>query len=98
MRNQFKAIVVGLILSVVTATVANAMSELASISLTPLWPASSNPGNSVRYLVTVERTGQGNLELEFSCVGLPQGCVASFGDAPVRFSWPPGEDARIIAS
>lgn len=85
MRNKFKAIVVGLILSVVTATVAQAMSELASISLTPLWPTSSNPGNSVRYLVTVERIGQGNLELQFSCVGLPEGSVASFGDAPVRF-------------
>jgi hypothetical protein len=93
MTNRFKAIVVGLALGLITSTAAHAKSELASISITPLWPTNANPGNVVLYQVTVERLGQGLLEVDLSTACLPAGCVASFASNPVRFT---GRDPRFI--
>jgi hypothetical protein len=93
MRNNFKAITAALVFGLATSTVASAMSHLASISIAPLWPTNSNPGNTVLYQVTVERSGQGLLEVNFSSAGLPDGCVASFASNPVRFT---GKDPRFV--
>jgi hypothetical protein len=93
MRSNFKAITAALVLGLATSTIASAMSHLASLSIVPLWPTNSNPGNTVLYQVTVERFGQGLLEVNFSSAGLPDGCVASFASNPVRFT---GKDPRFV--
>lgn len=93
MRNNFKAITAALVLGLAASTGAPAMSHLASISIAPLWPTNSNPGNVVLYQVTVERSGRGLLEVDFSSAGLPDGCVASFTYDPVRFT---GKDPRLV--
>jgi len=93
MKNTFKTITAGLALAMATGTIAHAKSELASIAITPLWPTNSDPGNVVLYQVTVERLGQGVLEVELSSSCLPAGCTASFACDPVRFT---GRDPRFI--
>lgn len=84
MKNRIKAIITTLALSAITSSVAYAKSELTSISVTPMWPTNSNPGNVTLYRVTVERAGQGMLQVALTCTGLPAGSTASF--ANVRFT------------
>jgi hypothetical protein len=82
-----------LALGLVVSSVAHAKSELASLTITPLWPTNANPGNVVLYQVTVERLGQGLLEVDLSTACLPAGCVASFTCDPVRFT---GRNPRFM--
>jgi hypothetical protein len=93
MMKNFKAMAATLVFGLATSTVASAMSHLASIAIVPLWPTNSTPGNVVLYQVTVERSGRGLLEVDFSSAGLPDGCVASFASDPVRFT---GKDPRFV--
>ena len=91
MKNTTIALTLGLVLSLAGAPAARAMSEFASLSIRPLWPSTPNPGNVLLYEVAVERVGQGMLEINLSCDGLPDGCVATFGDDRIRFT---GRDPR----
>jgi hypothetical protein len=86
MQNRLKVIALSLGLSLATSMVAQAMSQLTFISVTPLWPTNSNPGNLVLYEVVVERTGQGFLNVEFSASCLPDGCNISFDPDSARFT------------
>lgn len=92
MKNCFKAIAVGLAL-VFTGTAAHAMSELVSVSVTPLWPTNSNPGNLLLYEVRVERQGAGLLEIELGSGCLPEGCNVSFTRESIRLV---GHDPRFV--
>jgi len=83
MKSCLKLIAIGLGLGL-AGTTAHAMSELGSITVTPLWPTNSNPGNTMLYEVMVERLGQGVLKVEMT-TGLPADCQVSFS-APVRFT------------
>jgi hypothetical protein len=83
MKSSLKLIAMGLGLGLV-GTAAHAMSELGGITVTPLWPTNSNPGNTMLYEVQVERLGQGVLKVDMT-TGLPAGCQVTFSD-PVRFT------------
>jgi hypothetical protein len=97
MKSCLKLIAIGLALGF-AGTAAHAMSELASISVTPLWPTNSNPGNTMRYEVRVERLGQGMLEVALSSAALPTGCQVSFETSTVRFTGREPQYQTVIMS
>jgi len=97
MKNCLKIIAIGLVLGF-AGTAAHAMSELASISVTPLWPTNSNPGNTMRYEVRIERQGQGMLEVDLSSACLPVGCLATFETRTVRFTGREPQYKTVIMS
>ena len=86
MKNRIRAIVLTLALAATTGSIGHAMSELVSLTLTPLGPTNSNPGNTVLYGVTLERSGSGMLSVDFSTTGLPEGTTASVAYDPARFT------------
>jgi hypothetical protein len=85
MKNRINAVLVGLATMVAGCSVSQAMSDLVSLSIKPLSPTSSTPGNVVLYEVTVTREGQGYLGVELSAAGMPEGAQARFSINPVRF-------------
>jgi len=85
MKTRINAILAGFALVLATTSASQAMSELVSLTITPLWPTSTEPGTIVLYEVTVERGGQGLLEVALSNDGLPEGATASFSINPLRF-------------
>ena len=97
MKSSLNVIVIGLALALTGPTV-HAMSELTSISVTPLWPTNSNPGNTVRYEVRVERQGQGMLEVELSSACMPAGCQVSFETNTIRFTGREPQFKTVIMS
>lgn len=76
---------VAALLGLGTGTVAEAKSDLVSITMEPIWPATNDPGTEVLYELTVTRQGEGEIDLTLTCSGLPDGAVASFSVNPVRF-------------
>jgi hypothetical protein len=86
MKNDFQSITLALGFTLAASSGAHAMSEFASLSITPLWPTNSNPGNVVLYGVTVERSGSGLLSVDLSSTGLPTGTTVSFTYDPSRFT------------
>src|SRR5436190_10707791 len=44
------------------------------------------PGSNATYVVTVTRTGNGNIDVYLSADGLPPGATATFSPNPVRFT------------
>jgi len=62
------------------------MSELASITVTPLWPTNSAPGGLLLYEVRVERLGAGLLSVQPSSGSLPAGCTVTFVSGSLRFT------------
>jgi len=52
MKNQLRALVLGVTFSLASVGVSHAMSELLSISEEPVWPVSSNPDGSIVYNIT----------------------------------------------
>lgn len=82
-----------LALAVAGANTSHAMSEFASLTLTPLWPTNSTPGNVVSYGVTLERLGSGMLSVDFSSSGLPEGTTVSFTQDPARYT---GNNPRFM--
>jgi hypothetical protein len=87
MKSCLKLIAIGFGLGL-ACTAAQAMSDLASITVTPLWPTNSNPGNTMLYQVQIERQGAGllNVDINLSSAGLPASCQVSFDTNPVRFT------------
>lgn len=90
MKNWFAALITGAALTL-NGTTAFAMSELAGITVTPLWPTNSFPGGLLLYEVRIERQGAGMLEVALSAESLPAGCTATFSKGSVRFV---GNDPR----
>ena len=76
----------GFSLTIATCATSHASSALASISVEPQWPINITPGLTILYTVTVDRTGEGNLDVELSCADLPPGVTARFSVNPVRFT------------
>ena len=97
MKNSFKAVAFGLVLAF-ASTAAQAMSELTSVTVTPLWPTNSDPGNLLLYRVDIQRTGSGLLDVKMGCVSLPSGCNATFSTSSIRFTGNKPESANLIMS
>ena len=86
MKNRVQALLLGTAFSLAICGNSPAMSELVSMTMEPLWPATPQPGNVVRYKLTVERAGQGLLVVELSSAGLPAGASATFSPGMLRFT------------
>lgn len=70
-----------------TPVVAEAMSHLMSMSMVPVPPSTTTPGNVVVFRITaVNRSGAGLLEVNLTSAGLPAGAEASFSPATLRFT------------
>ena len=87
MKNQVHAILLGLTLSLASAGVSHAMSELVSLSTEPLWPTSSTPDNNLVYnITTVDRGGSGLLEVTLTAGAMPPGVTVTFSPSVLRFT------------
>ena len=97
LKSCLKQIAIGLALGF-AGVAAHAMSDLASISVTPLWPTNCNPGNTMLYEVRIERHGQGLLKVDLSSACLPAGWQVSFDTNPVRFTGREPQYKSVIMS
>lgn len=86
MKSRIHAALFGVLCSLAVANVSHAMSELASITIEPEWPTTTQPGTVTLYKVTVTRTGQGLLDVSLANAGLPEGATASFSTNRLRFT------------
>jgi len=87
MKNQLRAILFGVTISLAAANVGHAMSELIGISEQPVWPTSPTPDGSVVYsITTVGRGGAGLLEVTLSAGDLPPGVTVTFDPPVLRFT------------
>ena len=86
MKKRIHALLLGTVLSLATCGASHAMSELISLSATPVWPVSTNPDTSVVYNVsTVGRGGAGLLEVTLTAGDLPPGLTVTFSPSVLRF-------------
>jgi len=87
MKQRAYTILIGMALSLATASSSHAMSTLVDLSFQPEWPATSNPGTVILYNVTaVAREGSGMLEVSLTSLGLPEGATVSFSPSVLRFT------------
>jgi hypothetical protein len=87
MKNQVHAMLLGLTLTLASAGVSHAKSELISLSTEPMWPTTSTPDNSLVYNVTtVGRGGSGLLEVTLTAGAMPPGVTVTFSPSPLRFT------------
>src|SRR5215471_14474055 len=63
-----------------------AESTVGSVSSGPQSPDPVQAGSNATYVVTVNRTGNGNLDVYLSATGLPAGVTATFTPIPVHFT------------
>ena len=87
MKKQVYAILIGMALTLMSANVTHAMSELISLSTEPLWPSSSTPDNTLVYnITTVGRAGAGLLEVTLTVGAMPPGVTVTFSPSVLRFT------------
>lgn len=86
LKHRIHAALLGVVYSLVAVNVSHAMSDLASITIEPEWPATTQPGTVTLYKVTVNRTGQGLLDVSLASSALPEGATASFSTNRLRFT------------
>jgi hypothetical protein len=87
MKTKVQTILIGMALTLMSASVSHAMSEFVSMSVEPEWPATSNPGTVLTYKITaVVRAGSGLLEVALSSLGLPEGATVQFSPSVLRFT------------
>lgn len=87
MKNRSYAILLGLGMSLASASLSHGMSHLVGLSMEPQWPETTHPGTSIVYkLDAIVREGQGLLEVTFSTEGLPEGTQVTFTPPKVRFT------------
>lgn len=87
MKNRIRAFLVGTVLSLATCSLSHAMSELISISATPMWPTTSTPDSNIVYSVsTIGRGGAGLLEVTLAAGAMPPGCTVTFSPPVLRFT------------
>ena len=87
MKKQMRALLLGVTFSLVSTAVSHGMSELISLSQTPLWPISSVPdGNLVYSITTVGRGGAGLLQVNFTAGAMPVGVTVTFSPSVLRFT------------
>ena len=80
------AILGPLCLLLALGTSALAESTVASVTVGEQTPYVVLPGSNAVSVVTVTRTGTGNLDVYLSVIGLPAGAQVSFSPSPVHFS------------
>lgn len=70
------------------ASNATAGTALNSVTVGPQSPVQVNPGTEATYVVTVTRTGSGDIDVYLTSAGLPVGATASFSPGMVHFTGP----------
>lgn len=87
MKNKVYAVLLGLAVTLASAGVSHAMSELISLSTEPTWPTSSTPDNTLIYNVTtIGRGGSGLLQVTLTAGAMPPGVTVTFSPSPLRFT------------
>jgi hypothetical protein len=87
MKKQVYTILIGMALTLMTASTSHAMSTLISLSTEPLWPTSSTPDSNLVYNVTtVARGGAGLLEVTLTAGAMPPGVTVTFSPSVLRFT------------
>ncbi len=87
MKSRIYTTLLAVALTLTTASVCNAMSELVSLSADPLWPSSSTPDNDLVYsITTVGRGGAGLLEVTLTAGDMPPGVTVTFSPSVLRFT------------
>ena len=87
MKKRVYTILIGVALTLATASTSHAMSTFVSLSVEPEWPTTSTPGNVLLYKVTaVVRAGAGLLEVSLSTLGVPEGAIVDFSPSLLRFT------------
>jgi hypothetical protein len=87
MKNQMRALFLGVTFSLAAAGVSHAMSELVSLSQEPVWPASPTADGSLVYnITTVARGGAGLLEVTLTAGAMPPGVTVTFSPSVLRFT------------
>src|SRR2546428_13752980 len=73
---------------------------LTSVSAGPQAPDPVFPGSNATYVVTVNRTGNGNMDVYLSVSGLPAGVGAAFSPNPDHFTrgTPDGANAKRLVT
>ena len=87
MKHRLHAILVGAAVALTVADTGHGMSELLSLSTTPMWPQSSTPDSNLVYTVTtVGRGGAGLLEVVLTAGDMPPGVTVTFSPSMLRFT------------
>jgi hypothetical protein len=87
MKHRLSAILVGAALALTAVSTSHGMSELLSLSTTPMWPTSSTPDSNLVYTVTtVGRGGAGLLEVTLTAGDMPPGVTVTFSPSMLRFT------------
>ncbi len=87
MKKRMYTTLVAVVLTLTTASVCHAMSELISLSTEPVWPTSSTPDSNLVYTVTtVGRGGAGLLEVTLTAGDMPPGVTVTFSPSMLRFT------------
>ena len=87
MKKRVYTILIGMALTLMTASTSHAMSALISLSTEPLWPTSSTPDSNLVYNVTtVARGGAGLLEVTLTAGDMPPGVTVTFSPSVLRFT------------
>jgi hypothetical protein len=69
MKKRGYAVLLGLAVNLVLAGASYGKSTLLSLTVEPLWPTNSAPGNVLSYKVTAVREGSGLLNVSLSSLG-----------------------------
>lgn len=86
MKKRGYAVLVGLAANLVLASASYGKSTLLSLTVEPIWPTNSAPGNVMSYKVTAVREGSGLLNVSLSSLGLPSGATVAFSPGVLRFT------------
>ena len=84
MKKQLLVSLGSVILVLTTVASAGAGPNLATLGISPQSSAAVAPGNTARFLVSVNHAGNGNLESRLQVFGLPGGATASFSEDSLR--------------
>jgi hypothetical protein len=87
MKNQIRALLLGVTFGLASASSSHAMSSLISLSTTPLWPVSATPDSNLVYTVTtVARAGSGMLQVALTAGAMPPGVTVTFSPSVLKFT------------
>jgi len=86
MKKRGYAVLFGLAANLVIAGASYGKSTLLSLTVEPIWPTNSAPGNVLSYKVTALREGSGLLNVSLSSLGLPSGATVAFSPGVLRFT------------
>ncbi len=86
MNKRVYAVLLGMAVNLALAGASYGKSSLLSLTVEPIWPTNSAPGNVLSYKVTAVREGSGLLNVSLSSLGLLSGATVAFSPGVLRFT------------